>query len=411
MSRPKVAKLAIVGCSGYAMELIKRIWMFRGEIELVAAFSPDLTLPEVALCEQRGVRVIDDFDSFIEYIEHRVHAVMNPTPIHRHKEISIRCLQAGLPVWVEKPPVATLHEWDELREAARFYAKPVEVCFNALYLPSVRLVKDRLLQGEFGRMHRIRGVGAWARPRSYFTRSDWAGHLRVDGDWVLDGTINNPLAHLLCNCLYFGGAEAVSMARPVKMSARLWHANDIESEDTSSLRIITDTDVEIVTNMTLCSERMVAPEMTIETEKADIVFRDFQDMDICWHDGKIEAFPSARENRLDMLETLCRSLFEEVMTPCPLECTRPFTEVVNAAFYQVLSRSEGCVPSVHPGALNRFVCTDGPCIGLCGIDQLVLDAYREGAMLDLPCASGESSRLDLELVEELSPHASEGMPT
>lgn len=404
-------KLGIVGCSGYAFELIKRIWLFEGQIELIAAFSPDARLPEVAQCRKHGVRVFDDLDAFIDYVGQRADAVMNPTPIHRHKEISIRCIEAGLPVWLEKPPVATLAEWDELMEASRRYDKPVEVCFNALYLPAVAQIKARLLAGEFGPIRRIRGVGAWLRSEDYFTRSDWAGRLRLEGHWVLDGTINNPLAHLLCSCLYFAGGQPRSMGRAVQMEARLWHANAIDSEDTSSLRITTDTGVEIVTNMTLCARKMVVPQMVVDAEKARIVFNDFQDFEIIHNDGRTEHFPAARENRLDMLETLCRSLDEPGCTPCPLDVTRPFIEVVNRAFHQVLKQHNGAIPEVQASVLEAFGQLGKSYIGIADIDRLLLEAHHAGRLLELPAGKGQGLRLESGLIAELQAHSTAAAPT
>lgn len=403
-------KIGIVGCSGYAFQLIKRIWMLEGKIELIAAFSPDSNLPEALLCAESGMRVFDNFDDFIGYVASRAQAVMNPTPIHRHKEISIRCMAAGLSVWVEKPPVATLSEWDELMAASRRYARRVEVCFNSLYLPAVSLIKGRILAGEFGQVSRIRGAGAWLRPQNYFTRSDWAGRLRQDGHWVLDGTINNPLAHLLCNCLYFAGKETRSMAAPAYIEARLWHGNAIESEDTSSLRIVTDSGIEIVTNMTLCSQRTVVSQMIVDTELASIIFDNFQDFRILWHDGHMEAFPAARENRLDMLETLCRSLDEAIDTPCPLSVTRPFTEVVNAAFYQVLKYNEGLIPQLHESILSTASVEDKTFVYITDIDRMIADAHNAGTLLELPSSPTQAAPLEATLVSELSVRDPSVMP-
>ncbi len=101
-------------------------------------------------------------------------------------------------------------------------------------------------------------MAGWPRFDTYYNRTEWAGKLHVNGQWVLDGTINNPLAHMLSDELYLASMKPRAMAEPVSVKAELYHGNDIESEDTSSLRIITDKGVEILFNASLCSDAKMA---------------------------------------------------------------------------------------------------------------------------------------------------------
>ena len=127
-------------------------------------------------------------------------------------------------------------------------------------------------------------MAGWLRTDSYFNRAGWAGRLKVNGSWVLDGTINNPLAHMLANQLYFASSEPGKMAEPATVQAELYCGHDIQSEDTSSVRIITTDDVEIIFNATLCSDNEVGPIITTQCEKATIEYADFNKAQITYND-------------------------------------------------------------------------------------------------------------------------------
>ncbi len=376
----KPVRLAIIGCGGYAFELIKRIWTMPREALLVAATSRDMTSPEARACASHGVRVMSTVDDLLAFAPGRVDAILNPTPIHIHKDLTLRCLEAGFPVWLEKPPVATLAELDELLAASRRTGIPVSVAFNSLYGHQIQQLKKELIRGDYGCVHRVRGVAGWIRTDAYFARADWAGKLKVGANWVYDGTINNPLAHLLCNNLFFAAPEHHALAEPDSVEAELWHGHHIESEDTSSLRIVTKNGVEVFTHMTLCPEEELEALSVIDSELASISVLDFKTVRIDWHDGRREVRESYKENRIEMLENLCHSFREGSSSCCPLSMTRPFTQVVNTAFEQVLAKY-GEIPGVPDRLVERFPSGDSIGTRIRGINALLLRAHKTGKLL------------------------------
>jgi predicted dehydrogenase len=236
---------------------------------------------------------------------------------------------------MEKPPVATVQDLDDLNTAALLAGLPVAVCFNSLYSFRAQQLKAELVAGKYGKIKRIKSLGAWVRTDAYFGRNGWAGSLKKNGRWILDGDINNPFAHVVCNGLFFAGSTQNALANPVSVQAELYRANRIESEDTSAVRILTKEGIEILSWLTLACKETSEPVTVIETEKATIRFIELQQVEITFNDGTVEFRDSYKENRLEMIEHLCRTLRSDEPLICSLADTRPFTLAVNAAFDSV----------------------------------------------------------------------------
>jgi len=377
----KRARLGIIGCSGYARQLIKRIATLPRHAVLVAAMSPEPQSQDTRLCRLQGVRVFDSVGDLLDFGQGRLDAILNPTPIHLHKPLTLQCLEAGFPVWLEKPPVVTVEDLDELSAAAASRRCRVDVCFNSLYAHQIQRLKAGLVAGKFGRVHRVRGVAGYVRTDAYFSRSDWAGRLKVDGLPVCDGTINNPLAHILFNNLFFAAGEHHALAEAESVEAELWHGHDIESEDTSSLRIRTREGVEVLSHLTLCPEEEITPLTVIDAELATINVINFQTIRICWKDGRIETRESYKENRIEMIEELSQQIEHGGNPLCSLSMTRPFVSVVNTAFEQVLARHGESIPGVAGHLLERFPCGDSTGTRIKGINARLLQAHKTGKLL------------------------------
>lgn len=279
-------RVGIIGCGGYAHQLIVRMRTLPRHIQLVAATSRNPSSATAQFWSQRGIRVFHTLDELLDFAPGQIDVVMNPTPINVHKPTTLRCLQAGLPVWLEKPPVATVADLETLIEAGNGANLSIDVCFNSIYGNNVQRLKEEIVEGQFGKVERVRGVAGWVRDAAYFSRADWSGKLKLGEDWVFDGTINNPLAHLVCNNLYFAGPTHHSLATLESVEAYLWHGNAIETEDTSALRIRTEEGVEVLSHLTLCPEETITPATVIDTEKATLTLANFESVRIEWKDRK-----------------------------------------------------------------------------------------------------------------------------
>ena len=369
-------KVAMIGAGGYAYELIKRMWTLPDKYELVAVTSnPNRKSAGKTACGDKGIEVYPDPDAMLEAVKGKVDVVFVPTPIHTHKELSMKCIDAGFDVFLEKPPVVTVQELDELDAYAKKHGKCVAVMFQSLYTSILTQLKNIVVNGDLGKVKRVRGVAAWPRMDDYFGRSGWAGKLKVNGDWVLDGTINNPLAHLLCNQLYLASSKEGKLADPATVTAELYSGHDIKSEDTSSLRIITTDGVEVIFNATLCPENSIEPTVMVDCENGSIGYYNFNKAVVIGSDGKKEYINDETEQRTYMLERLYDSYMSDKSFNCSLETCRPFTVSVNAAF-----ESCGKINSIPLTHILRYEQGDTVKTVIRNIDSILKVAYENSQL-------------------------------
>ncbi len=91
-------------------------------------------------------RVVDDVDVFY-----------NLGPNHVHAEPSIAALEAGTPVFCEKPLAPTLETAKEMAGTAREAGVPNGCAFNYRFVPAIQYAKRLLDDGELGEIHHVRG--------------------------------------------------------------------------------------------------------------------------------------------------------------------------------------------------------------------------------------------------------------
>ena len=88
--------------------------------------------------------------------------------------------------------------------------------------------------------------------KEYFQRARWAGRRTLDGVAVVDGAVTNAFAHSTAAALLLDGSPGVDEVRSVE--TELFRANAIESDDTSTVRIVTTRGTTIVAALTLSAE-------------------------------------------------------------------------------------------------------------------------------------------------------------
>lgn len=368
--------LAMVGCGGYAGYLSDRIADLSEVCRLVAVTTRRPDSETAHTLKKKGVAVLKDIDALLETITpDECPAIIIPTSIESHYEYTKKAIDAGFHVLLEKPPAATVQDTDRLIELQRSSDKWIAVNFQHLFNPMTQRLKKQLADGEFGAVMSVRSRALWMRPESYFSRSSWSGKMKVDEQWVLDGTIGNPLAHMLAESLYLATPED-GMATPVNVQAELYHGNNIESEDTSCLRLETENGVPVFYCASLCSKDMTPIFCEIETEKADICLTDYFQLSIQWKDGRVdEAETPGNDNDLDrliMLDALVKSLGNNERPLITVEECRPFMLAWNGAF-----ESFGVPAAISESAISSEINELGPVRCIPGFLELAEQASRE----------------------------------
>ncbi|MBX0294125.1 Gfo/Idh/MocA family protein [Haloarcula nitratireducens] len=90
--------------------------------------------------------VIDEVDVFY-----------NLGPNHVHSEPSIAALEAGTPVFCEKPLAPTLDDAQSMADAAAEADVPAGIAFNYRFIPAIQYAKRLVENGELGEIRHFRG--------------------------------------------------------------------------------------------------------------------------------------------------------------------------------------------------------------------------------------------------------------
>ncbi len=190
-----------------------------------------------------------------------VDGVVIATPNAAHRDIALRCLDAGVATLIEKPLAATREEGEEILRAARESACPVAVGFVTRFRRSIEDLHSLLEARYFGRVQRFFSqfgtIGGWAPVSDYILSPEAAG----GGVLVVTGT------HFLDRVLAFWGypdsVEYFDDARggpEANCVARFHYADRGEGEIHGELRY---------------SKTVGLPSgMVIETDEAVIVYAD-----------------------------------------------------------------------------------------------------------------------------------------
>ncbi len=261
-------RAAIIGVSGYGRIYLERLLHHaaRGELAVAAATVINRGDEQAACAEltARGAMIYGDYHEMLEAQAGQLDLVLVPTGIHWHARMTLAALAAGANVLVEKPLAATIQDVRAIRETAPASGRFVAVGFQDIYLEDNLAVKRRLVGGALGRIRRIRGRGLWPRDDAYYARNDWAGRVRLNGEWVLDSPLANALAHFLNLALFLAGGEAERSATPIAVEAELYRARPIESYDTAAVRATTRQGVEICFYASHSCAEPMDPELQIE---------------------------------------------------------------------------------------------------------------------------------------------------
>ncbi|MER7363222.1 DUF6807 family protein [Nonomuraea wenchangensis] len=244
------------------------------------------------------------------------------TPIHTHADLAVTALRAGSHVLLEKPPAPSPDEHRRIAAAVEETGRALQVGFQSLGSAAVPALRELIASGALGEVRGIGGAGAWERPAAYFTRSAWAGKRRLNGVDVVDGALTNPFAHAVATALALTGSGVAGI------ETELYHANPIESDDTSCVRIRLDDGLTITIAVSLCAAERHEPYLVVHGDRgrATLVYTQDQ-LKIEHADGSVTTTVYGRTGLLENLIDHVRTGAELLV---PLARTEAFTQVLDA---------------------------------------------------------------------------------
>jgi predicted dehydrogenase/dienelactone hydrolase len=256
---PAVPRIALVGVHGYGARHLDNLRRLedRQLARLVAVADPR---PPADGTLDSSVQVFGTLDELLA-AGTAPDVVILATPIQTHAPLALAAIAAGADVYVEKPPMASLAQFEEVLAAAREAGKLVQVGFQSLGSDALPEIADLVESGALGRIRGIGATGAWLRSAGYFKRSRWAGRRSLDGTDVVDGVATNALAHAVATGLRIAGAAGVDDVGSVETD--LYRAHNTESDDTSVIRVRTSAGRVLMCALTLCAAEQSPPSVTV----------------------------------------------------------------------------------------------------------------------------------------------------
>ncbi|WP_257004022.1 Gfo/Idh/MocA family protein [Streptomyces sp. SA15] len=265
-----------------------------------------------------------DFGALLDSTGARIAVIC--TPIPTHTDLALTAAGKGVHLLLEKPPAPSYAEYRRMADGVAEAGVACQIGFQSLGSHAVPAIRELIAEGAIGELEGVGGAGAWARPEAYYRRAPWAGKRRLHGVDVIDGALTNPLAHAVATALALAGAPYAEDVTGIE--TELLRANDIESDDTSCVRVTTTRDLPVTVAATLCAEDPDEPYVVAHGSRGRITFWYKQDRVLL---QRADHGPEEYEyGRTDLLENLVEHLTDGADLLVPPDATGSFMKVVEA---------------------------------------------------------------------------------
>ena len=264
-----------------------------------------------------------DFGALLDATGARIAVIC--TPIPTHTDLALTAAERGVHLLLEKPPAPSYAEFRRMADGVAKAGVACQIGFQSLGSHAVPAIRRLIAEGAVGDVVGVGGAGAWARPESYYRRAPWAGRRRLNGVDVVDGVLTNPLAHAVATGLALLGTDRAEDVTGIE--TELLCANDIESDDTSCVRVTTPRGP-VVVAATLCAEEPGDPYVLVHGTSGRITHWYKQDRVLVQRAGR---GPEETEyGSTDLLENLADHLTTGADLLVEPDATGAFMKVVEA---------------------------------------------------------------------------------
>ena len=265
-----------------------------------------------------------DFGALLDSTGARIAVVC--TPIPTHTDLALTAARKGVHLLLEKPPAPSYAEFRRMADGIAEAGVVCQIGFQSLGSHAVPAILAMVAEGAVGEVVGVGGAGAWVRAEAYYRRAPWAGKRRLNGVDVIDGVLTNPLAHAVATALAVNGTTLAEDVTGIELE--LLRANDIESDDTSCVRVTTAQGRKVTVAATLCAERDDEPYVVVHGTRGRITFWYKQDRVLL---QRADHGPEEYEyGRTDLLENLVDHLTDGADLLVVPDATGAFMKVVEA---------------------------------------------------------------------------------
>ena len=144
-----------------------------------------------AAASKYGVEWYMNYEKMLEQKD--IDAVSICTPHFLHCPMTLKALEYGKHVLVEKPMAITVREADKMVEKARNFGLKLGVVFQYRTFPINREIKRLIDNGEIGKIYRVCIQACTFRTQTYYESDRWRGKWATEGGGAL---INQTIHHI-----------------------------------------------------------------------------------------------------------------------------------------------------------------------------------------------------------------------
>ena len=129
-----------------------------------------------ALARELGVPRLDSLEALLEDVsggDVRPEGVIVATPNALHVDQALACIEAGLPVLLEKPVAPSAAEAAPLVERAAKLGARVLVGHHRAHSPLVQAARETVAAGTLGRLVTVSASATFVKPQRYFDEAPW----------------------------------------------------------------------------------------------------------------------------------------------------------------------------------------------------------------------------------------------
>lgn len=246
-----------------------------GDISLIhlAAIQANPGVTLVAVCdidESRKEQAPENVPFYTDYREmiDREHpdVVHICLPHYLHKPVAEEIVCMGVNVFCEKPVALNTEQAEAFVQLEAAHPEvQIGICLQNRENESVRLLKELIDGGEYGKVTGVRGLVPWFRPKAYYDVKPWRGRWETAGG----GCMINQAVHTLDLLYYLAGPIT-----GIKASVSQLLDYGIEVEDTVAANLDFANGARGIFMATNANFKNESVQIVIQTEKAEFLIAD-----------------------------------------------------------------------------------------------------------------------------------------
>jgi predicted dehydrogenase len=244
--------LALVGCGDIAGFTAWLARLNRG-IQLVACCDLSSAKAKSFAEKHKIPRTYTDYSDMLNKVE--MDAVYLAVPHHLHYPMMVEAIQAGIPIFVEKPINRTLREGIEITNLAKKEGIKIGVNYQYRYDAGCYALARAVQRGDLGEIHYARINIPWHREAAYFDGAEWHKSLAQSGG----GTLITQGSHFIDIVLWALGMRVRSAMGYT--AQRVFTGVEVEDLAQGTIEMQSGALVQVSSSMVAASEQAVSIEV------------------------------------------------------------------------------------------------------------------------------------------------------